>query len=137
MSQSIFLFSMGLLLLVVGGRCLVVGAEGLARRLHLPDTATTIVASIGTAYPVVMLSSTAAVLGKSAIAYSSVVGSLICCITLIASICALWKPGPVQVNSIKMPAIFFFSVPLRCTALPHTFCGNFHDGWDSPWLEFS
>ena len=116
MSQSIFLFSMGLLLLVVGGRCLVVGAEGLARRLHLPDTATTIVAFIGTAYPVVILSSTAAVLGKSAIAYSSVVGSLICCITLITSICALWKPGSVQVKSMKMPAIFFFSsVALYCT----------------------
>lgn len=108
MIQSIFLLSVGLLLLVVGGGWLVVGAEGLARRLHLPDMATAIVVSIGTAYPVVMLSSAAAVLGKSAIAYGSVVGSLICSTALMAGISALWNPGSVQVKSLKTPAIFFF-----------------------------
>lgn len=108
MLQSIFLFSVGLLLLVVGGGWLSAGAAGLARRLHIPDVVAAIVVSIGTAFPVVMLSSAAAVMSKSAIAYGSVVGSLICSTALIAGISALRNPGPVQVKSLRTPAIIFF-----------------------------
>ena len=118
MIQSVLLFAVGLLLLIKGGDWFVDGATGLARRFHLPDIIVgATVVSIGTTLPEVMVSATGAMLGQGAMAYGNAIGSIICNTALIAAISVAFNPGPVNVKSMKMPVIFFFSsAALYCVA---------------------
>ena len=118
MIQSVFLFAVGLLLLIKGGDWFVDGATGLARRFHLPDIIVgATVVSIGTTLPEVMVSATGAMLGQGAMAYGNAIGSIICNTALIAAISVTFNPGPVNVKTMKMPVIFFFSsAALYCMA---------------------
>lgn len=118
MIQSVLLFAVGLLLLIKGGDWFVDGATGLARRFHLPDIIVgATVVSIGTTLPEVMVSATGAMLGQGAMAYGNAIGSIICNTALIAAISVTFNPGPVNVKSMKMPVIFFFSsAALYCVA---------------------
>ena len=118
MIQSILLFAVGLLLLIKGGDWFVDGATGLAHRFHLPDIIVgATVVSIGTTLPEVMVSATGAMLGQGAMAYGNAIGSIICNTALIAAISVACNPGPVNVKTMKMPVIFFFSsAALYCVA---------------------
>lgn len=118
MIQSVLLFAVGLLLLIKGGDWFVDGATGLAHRFHLPDIIVgATVVSIGTTLPEVMVSATGAMLGQGAMAYGNAIGSIICNTSLIAAISVAFNPGPVNVKSMKMPVIFFFSsASLYCVA---------------------
>lgn len=118
MILSILLFAVGLLLLIKGGDWFVDGATGLARRFHLPDIIVgATVVSIGTTLPEVMVSATGAMLGQGAMAYGNAIGSIICNTALIAAISVACNPGPVNVKTMKMPVIFFFSsAALYCVA---------------------
>lgn len=118
MIQSVLLFAVGLLLLIKGGDWFVDGATGLARRFHLPDIIVgATVVSIGTTLPEVMVSATGAMLGQGAMAYGNAIGSIICNTALIAAISVTFNPGPVNVKTMKMPVIFFFSsAALYCVA---------------------
>lgn len=118
MLLSIFLFAVGLMLLIKGGDWFVDGAAGLARRFRLPDIIVgATVVSIGTTLPEVMVSATGALLGQSAMAYGNAIGSIICNTSLIAAISVACNPGPVNVKAMKMPVIFFFaSAALYCVA---------------------
>ena len=110
MIQSVLLFAVGLLLLIKGGDWFVDGATGLARRFRLPDIIVgATVVSIGTTLPEVMVSATGAMLGQGAMAYGNAIGSIICNTALIAAISVAFNPGPVNVKTMKMPVIFFFS----------------------------
>ena len=118
MIQSILFFAVGLLLLIKGGDWFVDGATGLAHRFHLPDIIVgATVVSIGTTLPEVMVSATGAMLGQGAMAYGNAIGSIICNTALIAAISVTFNPGPVNVKTMKMPVIFFFSsAALYCVA---------------------
>lgn len=118
MIQSVLLFAVGLLLLIKGGDWFVDGATGLARRFRLPDIIVgATVVSIGTTLPEVMVSATGAMLGQGAMAYGNAIGSIICNTSLIAAISVAFNPGPVNVKTMKMPVIFFFSsAALYCVA---------------------
>ena len=118
MVQSVLLFAVGLLLLIKGGDWFVDGATGLARRFHLPDIIVgATVVSIGTTLPEVMVSATGAMLGQGAMAYGNAIGSIICNTALIAAISVTFNPGPVNVKTMKMPVLFFFSsAALYCVA---------------------
>ena len=118
MIQSVLLFAVGLLLLIKGGDWFVDGATGLARRFHLPDIIVgATVVSIGTTLPEVMVSATGAMLGQGSMAYGNAIGSIICNTALIAAISVTFNPGPVNVKTMKMPVIFFFSsAALYCLA---------------------
>lgn len=118
MIQSVLLFAVGLLLLIKGGDWFVDGATGLARRFHLPDIIVgATVVSIGTTLPEVMVSATGAMLGQGAMAYGNAIGSIICNTALIAAISVTFNPGPVNVKTMKMPVVFFFSsAALYCVA---------------------
>ncbi len=115
---SVLLFAVGLVLLIKGGDWFVDGATGLARRFHLPDIIVgATVVSIGTTLPEVMVSATGAMLGQGAMAYGNAIGSIICNTALIAAISVTCNPGPVNVKTMKMPVIFFFSsAALYCVA---------------------
>ena len=115
---SILLFAVGLVLLIKGGDWFVDGATGIAKRFHLPDIVVgATVVSIGTTLPEVMVSTTGALAGSGAMAYGNAIGSIICNTALIAAISITCNPGPVNVKSMKVPAIFFFmSAALYCLA---------------------
>ena len=118
MLVSVLLFAVGLVLLIKGGDWFVDGATGIAKRFHLPDIVVgATVVSIGTTLPEVMVSTTGALAGSGAMAYGNAIGSIICNTALIAAISIMVNPGPVNVKSMKTPAIFFFcSAALYCVA---------------------
>ena len=118
MLESIFLFLVGLVLLIKGGNWFVGAATGIAKRFHLPDIVVgATVVSIGTTLPEVMVSTAGALLGSGAMAYGNAIGSIICNTALIAAISIVCNPGPVNTKSMKTPAIFFFlSAGLYCIA---------------------
>jgi len=115
---SVLLFAVGLVLLIKGGDWFVDGATGIAKRFNLPDIVVgATVVSIGTTLPEVMVSTTGALGGSGAMAYGNAIGSIICNTALIAAISIAVNPGPVNVKSMKTPAIFFFcSAALYCLA---------------------
>ena len=115
---SVILFAIGLILLIKGGDWFVDGATGIAKRFRLPDIVVgATVVSIGTTLPEVMVSTTGALPGSGAMAYGNAIGSIICNTALIAAISITCNPGPVNVKSMKTPAIFFFcSAALYCVA---------------------
>ena len=115
---SVILFAIGLILLIKGGDWVVDGATGIAKRFRLPDIVVgATVVSIGTTLPEVMVSTTGALAGSGAMAYGNAIGSIICNTALIAAISITCNPGPVNVKSLKTPAIFFFcSAALYCVA---------------------
>ena len=118
MLVSVLLFAVGLVLLIKGGDWFVDGATGIAKRFNLPDIVVgATVVSIGTTLPEVMVSTTGALAGSGAMAYGNAIGSIICNTSLIAAISIAVNPGPVNVKSMKTPAIFFFaSAALYCLA---------------------
>ena len=118
MIVSVLLFAVGLVLLIKGGDWFVDGATGIAKRFNLPDIVVgATVVSIGTTLPEVMVSTTGALQGSGAMAYGNAIGSIICNTALIAAISITCNPGPVNVKSMKTPAVFFFlSAALYCLA---------------------
>ena len=115
---SVLLFAVGLVLLIKGGDWFVDGATGIAKRFNLPDIVVgATVVSIGTTLPEVMVSTTGALAGSGAMAYGNAIGSIICNTALIAAISIVCNPGPVNVKSMRTPAVFFFcSAALYCIA---------------------
>ena len=110
MLVSVVLFAVGLVLLIKGGDWFVDGATGIAKRFNLPDIVVgATVVSIGTTLPEVMVSTTGALAGSGAMAYGNAIGSIICNTSLIAAISIAVNPGPVNVKSMKTPAVFFFA----------------------------
>lgn len=118
MFTSVLLFAVGLVLLIKGGDWFVDGATGIAKRFNLPDIVVgATVVSIGTTLPEVMVSTTGALAGSGAMAYGNAIGSIICNTALIAAISISCNPGPVNVKSMKTPAIFFFcAAAMYCVA---------------------
>ena len=118
MLQSVLWFALGLVLLIKGGDWFVDGATGIAKRFRLPDIVVgATVVSIGTTLPEVMVSTTGALQGSGAMAYGNAIGSIICNTALIAAISITCNPGPVNVKSMKTPAVFFFlSAAIYCLA---------------------
>ena len=118
MLMSVIFFAIGLVLLIKGGDWFVDGATGLAKRFNLPDIVVgATVVSIGTTLPEVMVSTTGALAGSGAMAYGNAIGSIICNTALIAAISITCNPGPVNVKSMKTPAVFFFlSAAIYCLA---------------------
>ena len=118
MIMSVLLFAVGLVLLIKGGDWFVDAATGIAKRFNLPDIVVgATVVSIGTTLPEVMVSTTGALAGSGAMAYGNAIGSIICNTALIAAISITCNPGPVNVKSMKTPAIFFFgAAAMYCLA---------------------
>ena len=110
MLVPVFLFILGLVLLIKGGDWFVDGATGIARRFHVPELLIgATVVSIGTTLPEVMVSTTSALEGHGEIAYGNAVGSVICNTALIAALTIAVRPGKADTKSLKTPVIFFFT----------------------------
>lgn len=110
MLVPVFLFILGLVLLIKGGDWFVDGATGIARRFHVPELLIgATVVSIGTTLPEVMVSTTSALEGHGEIAYGNAIGSVICNTALIAALTIAVRPGKADTKSLKTPVIFFFT----------------------------
>ena len=106
---TVFLFLIGLILLIKGGDWFVDGATGIAQRFHIPEILIgATVVSIGTTLPEVMVSATSAVSGHGEIAYGNAIGSIICNTAFIAALSIAIKPAPVQRYTLRTPVMFFF-----------------------------
>lgn len=105
----VFLFIVGLLLLIKGGDWFVDGATGIAHHFHIPELLIgATVVSIGTTLPEVMVSATSALSGHGEIAYGNAIGSIICNTSLIAAMTIAIRPGKVERKSLITPVLFFF-----------------------------
>lgn len=106
---NVFLFAIGLVMLIKGGDWFVDSASGIARRFHLPELLIgATVVSIGTTLPEVMVSAQGAMSGSGGMAYGNAIGSIICNTALIAAITIAVKPGKVERKSMILPVTFFF-----------------------------
>ena len=110
MTDQIYLFIFGLILLIKGGDWFVEGATSIARRWGLPELLIgATVVSIGTTLPEVMVSATAAIDGSSGMAYGNAIGSIICNTSLIAATTIAVKPSKVDKKTLILPVCFFFA----------------------------
>lgn len=109
MLVPIFLFCLGLILLIRSGTQFVDQAAAIARRLQMPEVliGATIV-SLGTTLPEVMVSARAALEGHGELAYGNAVGSVICNAALIGGLSAVMQPGRVSEGKMQLPTAFFF-----------------------------
>lgn len=113
MLVPVWLFILGLVCLIKGGDWFVDGAASVARRFRLPELLIgATVVSVGTTLPEVMVSATSALKGHGEIAYGNAIGSVICNTALIAALTAAVRPGKVDREALKTPALFFFAAAL-------------------------
>ena len=106
---NIFLFAVGLIMLIKGGDLFVDGASGIARRFHLPELLIgATVVSIGTTLPEVMVSAQGAMAGSGSMAYGNAIGSIICNTSLIAALTIAIKPAKTERKALILPVTFFF-----------------------------
>lgn len=117
----IFLFIIGLALLIKGGDWFVDAATGIARRFKLPEILIgATVVSIGTTLPEVMVSAQGAIGGSGAMAYGNAIGSIICNTALIAAITIAIKPGKADRKSMIIPICFFFGAAAFYVTIAYT-----------------
>ena len=101
MLLNVFLFAVGLVMLIKGGDWFVDSASGIARKFHLPELLIgATVVSIGTTLPEVMVSAQGAMAGSGGMAYGNAIGSIICNTSLIAAITIAIKPGKAERKSM-------------------------------------
>ena len=122
MLLQIFLFLVGLWMLIKGGDWFVDSASEIARRFHLPELLIgATVVSIGTTLPEVMVSAQGAMAGSGGMAYGNAIGSIICNTALIAAITVAIKPGKVDRKALVLPIAFFFVVALFYVGVAYFF----------------
>ena len=110
MLEPVLLFILGFILLIKGGDWFVDGSVDLAHKLHVPELIIgATVVSIGTTLPEVLVSATGAFEGHGGIAYGNAIGSVICNTALISALTFAIRPCKVDVQSFKVPVIFFFA----------------------------
>ena len=116
MLLSVFLFIIGLVLLIKGGDWFVDAASSIAHRFHMPELLIgATVVSIGTTLPEVMVSAQGAMAGSGSIAFGNAIGSIICNTSLIAAITLVAKPAKVDRKTLILPtAAFFIAVAFYC-----------------------
>lgn len=97
MILSVFLFILGVVLLLGGANWFVEGSSSLARRVGIPDIVTGLtVVAIGTSAPELAVNLAAAIKGTAGMAIGNIVGSNILNIFLILGITALIRPMQVE-----------------------------------------
>lgn len=92
----------GFILLIKGADYFVEGSAGIAKLFRIPSMiiGMTIVA-MGTSAPECAVSTVASIKGNNGIAISNAIGSNICNLILVCGLCAVIRPLPVQVSTLK------------------------------------
>lgn len=103
MLWDIFLFVIGLVVLIFGGDFLVRGASSIALRFHLsPLVVGLTIVAFGTSAPELVISLKSALAGSPDLTMGNVVGSNICNLALVLGVTALIGPINVNPNSLKL-----------------------------------
>ncbi len=129
LALQIVLLVLGFLLLVKGADWFVDGAAGIAAKCKIPALVIglTIVA-FGTSAPELAVSVTSAIQHSTDISIGNVVGSNIVNILLILGLSALFRPLPVQKNSLRMDIPFLLLASVLLVGLGYW--GNALSWWD-------
>lgn len=92
----------GFILLIKGADYFVEGSAGIAKLFRIPSMiiGMTIVA-MGTSAPECAVSTVASIKGNNGIAISNAIGSNICNLLLVCGLCAVIRPLPVQISTLK------------------------------------
>lgn len=110
MGFQIFMFGLGLILLVWGSSLFVDSAIALANHLHLPEVLIgATVVSLGTTLPEILFSTISAARGLTDMALGNALGSILCNTGLIAGFLILLKPvllSPAETNNVILGALF-------------------------------
>lgn len=118
----IFLFLLGLVMLVKGGDLFVDGAEGIARKFAIPELIIgATVVSVGTTLPEITVSVTSALGGHGEIAYGNAIGSIICNASLVAALSVALRPTEADREVLKLPTVFFFIASVIYIGAAYTF----------------
>lgn len=121
MGLNIFLFVVGLVMLIKGGDWFVDSASGIARKFHLPELLIgATVVSIGTTLPEVMVSAQGALSGAGDIAFGNAIGSIICNTALVSAVTIAIKPGKVARKPMLLPVAFFFLAAIFYSVIAYT-----------------
>jgi cation:H+ antiporter len=105
--MSYILLSIGLVILLGGGKFLVDGASGLALKFGLsPGLVGLTIVAMGTSAPELLVSVSAALKGNSDIAVGNVVGSNIANISLVLGITAIVYPIIIHRSILKIDYLF-------------------------------
>ena len=119
--STIFLFLVGLILLIRGGDIFVDNSVILAKKFNLPELLIgATVVSIGTTLPEVMVSATGALQGNGEIAYGNAIGSIICNTALISAITIAVAPSVVDKKDLVLPTCFFVIATLIYCFISYT-----------------
>lgn len=112
---TVFLFALGLLLIIKGGDWFIDSAAWAARITGMPEVfiGATIV-SLGTTFPELMVSTTSAMKGHADMALGNAIGSTICNIGLILGLTSLISPSRInsRIYNIKAVIMVFYTVVL-------------------------
>lgn len=121
---SIFLIIVGFVFLIKGADFLVDGANGIAKKFHIPEIIIGLtIISIGTSMPELFVSITSAIDGYSDMALGNVIGSNIANLLLILGLSAIVKPIAFkrETRLIEIP---------MCLAITIFFMGICNNGLD-------
>ncbi|MCH5187583.1 MAG: sodium:calcium antiporter [Oscillospiraceae bacterium] len=109
MSAMIFLFFLGLFMLILGGDSFAEHVSALAARLRVPPIIVgATVAAVGTTLPELSVSVKAALSGAGEITTGTAFGSIICNSCLIGGLCALLLPSSDLWRKDIVKRLFFF-----------------------------
>ena len=114
MLKVIGILLVGFVLLIKGADFFVAGSSTVAKKLRIPSmiVGLTIVA-MGTSFPELAVSVTAALEGNNEIAVSNVVGSNIFNLLVVCGACSLFAPLTVKMNTLKVD----FPLSIACGIL--------------------
>jgi len=113
--RSILILTIGLVMIVMGGRWLVEGAVDLARLVGMSEAVIGLtVIAIGTSLPELVTSVIAAYKGASAVALGNVLGSNIFNLLFIGGVTAIIAPGtiPGEITNFALPFLIAASILL-------------------------
>lgn len=113
--RSILILTIGLVMIVLGGRWLVEGAVDLARLVGMSEAVIGLtVIAIGTSLPELVTSVIAAYKGASAVALGNVLGSNIFNLLFIGGVTAIIAPGtiPGEITNFALPFLIAASILL-------------------------
>lgn len=113
MTFLVFLFLLGLVLVVKGADFLVNGASSLAKGLRIPEIVIGLsIVAFGTSAPELVVNVFASIAGRNEIVLGNVIGSNICNTLFILGLTGLIYPLDVQRNSVKKEIPFSLFVVL-------------------------
>lgn len=116
--MNLIIFTIGLILLIIGADTLVNGATSLAKKMRVPDIVIGLtLVSIGTSIPELIVNINSSISGNTGISIGNIVGSNICNVLLILGLTSIFFPLPIKRNTAYLEIPFGFLISLALLLL--------------------